>query len=759
MKNNPDLTDIYAVFTKNPVLLPLIPGTKKILDKGWPDTTWEDTQKPNYQARLKNSPSIGILLGKNSQNLLFFDWDTQAALDWFLENNPEFKKSFIVTGRGVGGQVGGYCRGTLPGNAKFRVPESSPLANGARAKADDKGTVQIGELRGDREQSVLRGIHPDTKKPYCWLSPEKPIDFDFDAVKWHPDIDLPWAHAAPHKNEDVTSDSPLKEATRVVTIDFLWSYFKFPRALDSKGSPVNPTESPFRDDNSVGHPSFSVHLDTGSGKQIFKDHHANYEHHKGDSFVFFQLASALDSHKAFLPFMGIYEALKNRETPAAIQKPAKFAAERYYFETKNRRYWFQTSKGWKDLAKEDFREHLKNAHGIPTKPEPGQLGVARAIYLVQENWVNVTSDLAGYHGPQIIVHNDLRILVKHAPKLVTPYEGDYATLLEFFDGFMAGEQGEHLNCWCADVVRHVYAKQLGSFIVPILCGPASAGKSLFQAILTAATGGRSSRPYQSMTGGTPFNEHLFASEHLIIEDEYSSGDLKSRNQLGTALKNFVANAQKLNHGKNKVAFLMPILLQFMTVSLNDETENIAQLPQKHPSLDGKVSLYDAAASKMPMPTGTPEQKAAFWAQLMKELPCWIYDLLHNTPMPKKWQTGRFMVPWRAEKISVALDELQPEIKFRELVQTLYWGSNDSSGTYCVQSYGDKAKTGSATEIESDLLQKDSPVNAMADVLLRNPAAAGRYLTRLCDRFPEEFSFKRSEDKRCYTIRLPREETK
>ena len=141
--------------------------------------------------------------------------------------------------------------------------------------------------------------------------------------------------------------------------------------------------------------------------------------------------------------------------------------------------------------------------------------------------------------------------------------------------------------------------------MPILCGPASAGKSLFQAILTAATGGRSSRPYQVMTGGTPFNEHLFAAEHWVIEDEYSSGDMKARNQLGTSIKNFVANAQKLNHGKNKVPFMSPPLLQFMTVTLNDELENIAQLPQKHPSLDGKVSLYDCECSAMPMPTGTP----------------------------------------------------------------------------------------------------------------------------------------------------------
>ena len=434
-----------------------------------------------------------------------------------------------------------------------------------------------------------------------------------------------------------------------------------------------------------------------------------------------------------------------------------FDPAQYFFETKNRRYWYldPEGKGWKEDTRDDFAMFLHNYHGLSKTPKVkgGQSGVQRAIYLVQQNWVNVTTDLAGYHGPQILLHADTRILVKNGPRLKEPFEGDYTTLLEFFDGLLAGEQGEHLNCWCADVVRHVYARQLGSFIVPILCGPASAGKSLFQALLTAATGGRASRPYQVMTGGTPFNEHLFAAEHWMIEDEYSSGDQKARNQLGTAIKNFVANAQKLNHGKNKVPFLMPLLLQFLTVTLNDELENIAQLPQKHPSLDGKCSLYDCSCSNMPMPTGTKEEKDLFWAQLMKELPCWIYDLIHKTPMPAKWQTGRFMVPWRAEKVLIALDELQPEIKFRELVQTLYWNVKETAVDLCVRSEGG-CKVGSATDIESDLRHKDSSVKAMADDLLRHPSAAGRYLTRLCDRFPQEFSFKRTAERREYTLRAP-----
>ena len=444
---------------------------------------------------------------------------------------------------------------------------------------------------------------------------------------------------------------------------------------------------------------------------------------------------------------------KEKSTPR--KKFPVFSSEGYYFETRNRRFWRKTSLGWCDISKEDFQIFLNTFYGLSTRREKGGPSQCdRAIARIQETqWVNVVGDLAGYHGPEVFIHNNVRILVPHAPNLVIPFEGDYATWLEFFLGMLPGEAGEHLNCWSAAAVQSAYGHRLGTNIIPILCGPHSCGKSLFQQVFTVAVGGRVSFPYQVMTGVTPFNEHLFAAEHLMIEDEYSSGDNKSRNQLGTALKNFVANKQKLNHGKGKMPFTSPELLQFLTLSLNDELENIAQLPQKHPSLDGKVSLYDCQCSAMPMPTGTPEEKAAFWAQLMRELPCLIYDWIHKTPMPEKWRSGRFMVPWRAERISSELDVLQPEMKLREIIHALYWSIGDST-TFMIQSYGSSAKIGSATEIECDLRYKDSPCKPIADDLLRNQGACGRYLQRLCDRFPREFSFKRTDEKRVYTIKKP-----
>ena len=315
-----ELSDIYAIFPRNPVLLPLEPGTKIIKITGWPDFTFEKTQEPGYQTRLKNSPSIGILLGKNSGNLIFFDWDTQAAMDWFLENNPEFRKSFRVTGRGVGGQVGGYCKGEYPGNANLFVPKDSPLAVGCRKIPDpDNGMRQIGEIRGDRLQSVLVGIHPDTRKPYRWVNPSSPIDFEFAQIKWHPDINRHQTHEQSlNGSGEHREPTPIGIAARFVTIDFLWKHFNLPdRPLRTNGKFLYPCASPFRDDNNIEHYSFSVHFDQDTGKQVFKDFHGAYQNeYKGDSFEFFKRVSKLEGLEAIQTFLGLAETLQSGGTPA-----------------------------------------------------------------------------------------------------------------------------------------------------------------------------------------------------------------------------------------------------------------------------------------------------------------------------------------------------------------------------------------------------------------------------------------------------------
>ena len=197
-------------------------------------------------------------------------------------------------------------------NAFLRAPVSSPLAAGARSEPDEHGTVQIGEFRGDRLLSVLVGLHPVTKKPYRWVNPSSPIEFEFKSIKWHPDIDLPWLKQnAGHTNGEHPEPTSIGIAARWVTIDLLWKHFGFAPRVD------NPTDSPFRDDNTPDHPSFSVWFDKETGKQIFRDHNAAYADHKGDSFDFFKRASGLEGREAGRAFLDLAETIQRGETPQA----------------------------------------------------------------------------------------------------------------------------------------------------------------------------------------------------------------------------------------------------------------------------------------------------------------------------------------------------------------------------------------------------------------------------------------------------------
>ena len=60
---------------------------------------------------------------------------------------------------------------------------------------------------------------------------------------------------------------------------------------------------------------------------------------------------------------------------------------------------------------------------------------------------------------------------------------------------------------------------------------------MLQNILTVILGGRAAKPYQFMTGGTGFNSDMFGAEHLMIEDESPSTDMRARRAFGAQIKN------------------------------------------------------------------------------------------------------------------------------------------------------------------------------------------------------------------------------
>ena len=324
---SPTLENVRALLERDghhAVLLPILARNKAPKWKNWPKFTYEETQKPEYQQGLRSCPNTGVLLGQPSDDLCTIDTDTEAAYAAFLEANPRFAHTLRTRGARAG-QFWAYITGNRPRQIHpLKVKANSPLAVGVHTSPDPAGMVTIGEFRAEGGQSVIRGIHPGGNH-YQWLCAEGPITIDFADILWPPDIAHPWEPAPSTAKRDANTDTGPKDqeqedaallsrAIATLDIDFLWTHFGYP---DRQGR--NPVASPFRTDNTKGHPSFSV-FDQG---RAFKDHNASYPEHRGDSFAFYQLATDLDPKAAFVPFVtlaGLRDELYVTRKAAVVDK-------------------------------------------------------------------------------------------------------------------------------------------------------------------------------------------------------------------------------------------------------------------------------------------------------------------------------------------------------------------------------------------------------------------------------------------------------
>jgi hypothetical protein len=179
------------------VLLPIECGTKRPTIAGWQKVTADKMADPSYLAEFQTGGNIGVLLGKNSNHLCTIDVDSDYDLESFLEMNPLFTNTL-------------QTRGARGGNIWFRMTGKYPKLTPLKRKNGSK----FGEFRSDGAQTVIDGIHPDTKKRYELVNKATPITISFESIIWPEDLILPWiknthlAVASPHY-DDLNSDSAL----------------------------------------------------------------------------------------------------------------------------------------------------------------------------------------------------------------------------------------------------------------------------------------------------------------------------------------------------------------------------------------------------------------------------------------------------------------------------------------------------------------------------------------------------------------------
>lgn len=337
------------------------------------------------------------------------------------------------------------------------------------------------------------------------------------------------------------------------------------------------------------------------------------------------------------------------------------------------------------------------------------------LVMRQQHVVSWAGELAGFNAG---VHNvcDEKILVTKSPVWIKPVKGTWPALKTYLEQLL-GEQLPWLYAWLKSALRSLYAGppfRRGQVLA--LAGPVGCGKSLLQSVLTEVFGGRVARPFQYLMGDTAFNEDLLKAEHLMIEDEASSRDPRKRDFFGAALKNLVANDVTRAHPKGSKALYLQSFAR-VTISLNDQPENLSVLPIIRGDLVDKIILLRASQATFPYRASAKRGRATYRKQLSAELPAFLH-FLTEWKIPSSMEDQRYGVKgYQDEELMGMLNEDRPELHLLELIDRLQPWDLDRNPW-----------TGSAAQLEHDLIEKDR--HGRVRQLLNWHGACGQLLARL-----------------------------
>jgi hypothetical protein len=342
-----------------------------------------------------------------------------------------------------------------------------------------------------------------------------------------------------------------------------------------------------------------------------------------------------------------------------------------YYDSNRTMFWGKNDRGGRIMLKSaDVCRRLK-AEGFRARATHGQSvsDVEALLTAIQRsNDVDYADSLAGYKLGVYEI-NGRRVLVKDSPTLIQPVPGDWPLLSGIISLMLGPQQQVYLFGWLKIALQSLYSGKFRVGQALALAGPKDCGKSLLQNLITRILGGRSTKPHRYMNGGTSFNGDLFGSEHLMIEDEEASTDIRARRNFGTKIKEITANETHSCHAKYRPAISLSPFWR-LTISVNDEPENLMILPPIDESLEDKLIILKAEKHSMPMPTETNEEREIFIGSLEAELPHFIHFLL-NFEIPVDLRSQRYGIThYQHPEMLEAMGGLTSESKLLDLIDTI-----------------------------------------------------------------------------------------
>ena len=429
------------------------------------------------------------------------------------------------------------------------------------------------------------------------------------------------------------------------------------------------------------------------------------------------------------------EAAKRASTPQGLEA---------YYDPSRKCYWLPNDRGEMiEVTETSLARHLRKA-GFCDGGEDGKLSAVeeRLIHIQRHSDVLYAGPLAGHQtGLQEMCGQ--RILVTRAPRILKPEAGQCSTIEALITALLGDKQHDQISYllgWLKVAYEALSEGKLRHGQALAIAGPRDCGKSLLQHVITEILGGRAAKPYRYMCGATDFNGDLFAAEHLMIEDEVAFTDIRARRHFGARIKDFTVNTVQSCHAKNRQALSLKPFWR-VTITLNDEPENLLILPPIDESLEDKLILFKAYKHPLPMETATLAGRQRLMATLVEEVPAFLH-LLSEFRIPERLKSDRFGVShFQHPELLASLSEMSPEMRLLGLIDAMLADRQDS-GEW----------TGTATELERALFEAKGQFEARR--LLDWNNATGTYLGRLAKRVPGRVRQHRSAQSRTWIITPP-----
>jgi len=423
---------------------------------------------------------------------------------------------------------------------------------------------------------------------------------------------------------------------------------------------------------------------------------------------------------------------------------------RWYNQSKKEYLLKNAQSEWYSITEVQVKMRLKEA-GLRFKSIPGENlnPLERELLRIQhEDSVNFAISIAGYPQGRYD-YQGIRFLIPKGPRLIQPIKGDWSTIRQFLTGLLEPEhetesQLVYLYGWLQVAINSLYGQppfRQGQALV--FAGQRNCGKTLVQKhIITPIFGGRDGKPYQYMTGKTPFNSDFIEAEHLIVDDEAASTDIRSRREFGANIKQVAASPSHRCHGKHKEAFMCAPFWR-LTISVNDEPEHLLVLPPLEESLEDKIIILRCHGNAIPMPTQTEAQRSTFANAIKNELPAFIHFLTNDFKIEPDFASDRYGIThFHHPEIVNALGELSPERRLLSIIES------NIINAFPFQ------WSGKAEELTRRLCDPNCADYNEARKSFCTPRLVGAYLGRLKKSFPDMVSSKNHSGSILWTIRVP-----